>query len=180
MNPSSLQADKPFPINSFPIMISGCLLGLHCRYDGEECGFLGVIDFASSANIIPFCPEQLGGLHTPRPPINIVGGAGQDVIPGKARVIDNTGQDVTDAFIKGAEEALILARLTGVKIVLLKDKSPSCGIWTPHCDKGTDSGMGITAALLHFSGINIVGVNPEDSFPPTYFLALLKEINGIP
>jgi len=161
-------------------MISGCLLGLHCRYDGGECGFSGIIDFASFANIIPFCPEQSGGLPTPRPPANIVGGAGQDVISGKARVINNTGKDVTDAFRKGAEEALSLARLTGAKIALLKDKSPSCGIWTPHCDKDTDSGMGVTAALLDFSGIKIVEVNPEDNFPPIYFLGLLRKIYRTP
>lgn len=171
-NQSSLQAEKLATFNSFPIMISGCLLGIHCRYDGGTCGSSGITRFVSSANVIPFCPEQLGGLSTPRPPANIMGGDGRDVISNRARVINDEGEDVTEAFIMGAEESLRLARLTGVRIALLKDKSPSCGLRTPYCDKETDSRMGVTAALFDLSGIRIIEVNPEEDFTLPHFSGL--------
>ena len=157
-------------------MISSCLLGLHCRYDGGECGSADIIRFASSANIIPFCPEQLGGLPTPRPPANIVGGDGRNVLSGEARVVSNAGEDVTPAFRRGAEESLRLARLTGARIALLKDASPSCGPRTPYCEKSDGSGMGVTAYLLNVSGIKIVDAHTEDRFPTPDFLDLFKGV----
>ena len=175
---SNLQADKPAPLTRFPIMISSCLLGIHCRYDGGKCDSYGIINFVPSANTIPFCPEQLGGLPTPRPPANIVGGDGRDVLSGRARVINSLEEDVTDAFKKGAEESLKLARLTGAGIALLKDKSPSCGLCTPYCEKSTGPGIGVTAALLDSSGIKIMDISPENNFPQRDFLGLLKKIGN--
>ena len=157
-------------------MISGCLLGIRCRYDGGECGSSNIIHFASSANVIPFCPEQLGGLSTPRPPVSIRGGDGRDVLSGKATVINALGEDVTDAFKKGAEESRRLARLAGAKIAILKYKSPSCGIRTPYCEKSTDLGIGVTAALFDLSGIKLIEVGPKDRFPTPKITKLFEEL----
>ena len=176
--PSNLQVKESIPYKSFPILISGCLVGICCRYDGGESSSPEVIDITSSASIIPFCPEQLGGLPTPRPPANIVGGDGKDVLSGKARVINSMEEDVTEAYRKGAEESLRLARLTGAGIALLKDRSPSCGIITPYCDKSGESGMGVTAALLSASGIQLLEINKVDEFPASEFNRLLERVYG--
>lgn len=174
---SNSKADQSIPLKYIPIMVSGCLLGICCRYDGGLSPSHSIIHFASSANIIPFCPEQLGGLPTPRHPARIVGGDGRDVLSGKATVINNMGEDVTDAYKKGAEEALSVARLVRSRIALLREKSPSCGLTTPYCEKSTNSGMGVTAALFRRSGIKTFDINPKEDFPPPNFLELLREMS---
>lgn len=174
---SDSKADQTIPFKEIPIMVSGCLLGICCRYDGTQSASQGIIHFASSANIIPICPEQLGGLPTPRHPAKIVGGDGQDVLSGKAAVINSMGEDVTEAYKKGAEEALKVARLVRSSIALLREKSPSCGLTTPYCGKSTDSGMGVTAALFHRSGIKMFDINPNEDFPSPNFLELFREIS---
>ena len=155
-------------------MVSGCLLGIGCRYDGGTCASPGLIRFASSANLIPICPEQLGGLSTPRPSASITGGDGEDVLSGCARVVNEEGENVTDAYKRGAEESLRLARLTGAGIALLKESSPSCGLSTPYCEGKTGLGRGVTAALLHSSGIRVFGVLPEEDFPSLDLLELIR------
>ena len=160
--------DNDIPLN-IPVMISGCLLGICCRYDGGDSGCSDIIKYSPLLNIIPFCPEQLGGLSTPRAPAEIVGGAGNDVFSGNARVLNESGYDVTDAFIKGARETLNLARITGARIALVKDRSPSCGIDTPYCESGTGSGPGVTAALLKSSGIEVLELAGDSVFPSPEF-----------
>jgi uncharacterized protein YbbK (DUF523 family) len=145
-----------------PVLISGCLLGVECRYDGGHSRVEEIIEKAQEMQFIPICPEQLGGLPTPRAPSNIVKGDGKGVLAGHARVINTLGEDVTEAFIKGAQESLKLARLTGAKKVILKNKSPSCGLNTPYCETDTGYGLGITAALLLSAGIEITEINPEE------------------
>jgi uncharacterized protein YbbK (DUF523 family) len=110
-------------------------------------------------HIIPICPEQLGGLPTPRPPSTIVNGDGEEVLRGRARVINDRGEDVTGAFLKGARESLALAKLTGAQKAFLKGKSPSCGLRTPYCETATGYGIGVTAALLLCNGIEVVEMN---------------------
>jgi uncharacterized protein YbbK (DUF523 family) len=163
---------------NYPVLISGCLLGIPCRYDGRGSGCSGIIRIASSINFIPFCPEQLGGLPTPRPPANIVGGDGRDVLSGDAKVINSHGEDVTDAFSRGANESLKLARLMGAEIALLKDKSPSCGLFTPYCDMLNERGIGVTAALFNSSGIRTLEIGRSDDFPSQQFIALIEELYG--
>ena len=175
---SNLRVKESIFLKNFPILVSGCLLGIRCRYDGGESGCSGIMDLASLANIIPFCPEQLGGLSTPRPPSNIVGGDGREVLSGKARVINSRGEDVTEAFIKGAEESMRFARLAGAGISILKDKSPSCGLFSPYCDRSSGSGMGVTAALFESSGIRMMEIDKGDNFPEPGFIALLEEVYG--
>ena len=145
-----------------PILISSCLLGIECRYDGGHSRAEDIIQKAQEIQFIPICPEQLGGLSTPRAPSYIVKGDGKGVLSGNARVINSLGKDVTEAFIKGAQESLQLAQLTGATKAIVKDKSPSCGLNTPYCDTDTGYGLGVTAALLLNAGITIIEINPND------------------
>lgn len=108
-----------------PVLVSSCLLGINCRYDGRHALCPGLADFVGRHPFIPFCPEQLGGLPTPRPPALIRGGDGENLLEGAARVVDIEGNDVSDAFERGAQQALRLARLGGVRLAIMKDRSPS-------------------------------------------------------
>lgn len=145
-----------------PVLISSCLLGIACRYDGGHSRAAALIEIAQKMQFIPICPEQLGGLSTPRAPSYIVEGDGKGVLSGHARVINSLGRDVTEVFMKGAKESLKLARLAGAKKAILKNKSPSCGLNTPYCSTDTGYGLGVTAALFLNSGIEIIEVNPDE------------------
>ena len=160
-------------------MISACLLGIPCRYDGRHSSCPHLINFLGSIHFIPFCPEQMGGLPTPRSPADIKGGDGCDILSGKARLINTDGDDVTKAFIKGAEAALNVARLAGSSIAVMKDKSPSCGLRTPYCEKTSGFGMGVAAALFESSGIRIFELGSQDVFPTREFLELLTDKGSI-
>ncbi len=144
------------------MLISSCLLGIGCRYDGSHSRVEEIVKKAQDLQFIPICPEQLGGLPTPRAPSKIVKGDGKGVIAGHAQVINSLGEDVTGAFIKGARETLKLAKIIGAKKAILKHKSPSCGLNTPYCETDTGYGLGVTAALLLSAGIEIVEINPEE------------------
>lgn len=139
------------------ILVSACLLGINCKYNGNNNLNSKVIQLGS--NIVPFCPEQLGGLETPRPPAEITGGDGNDVLQGKAKVITDTGKDVTANFITGAEMSAKLAEITKAKFAVLKANSPSCGVSCIY--DGTFShtkhyGDGVTSALLKQKGIKVI------------------------
>ena len=143
------------------VLISSCLLGIGCRYDGSHSGVEEIIKRAQEMGLVPICPEQLGGLPTPRAPSSIVKGDGTGVLAGRAQVMNSLGEDVTGAFMKGARETLKLARITGAKKAILKDKSPSCGLNTPYCETDTGYGLGVTAALLLSAGIEIIEIDSE-------------------
>ena len=131
------------------ILVSACLLGLPCRYDGKAKQYPAVLRLAEKHTLIPVCPEQLGGLQTPRVPSERQG----------ERVMNKEGADNTTAFLRGAQCALDIARLTKCEIAVLRAKSPSCG-----CGKiydGTFSGTltdgnGVTAELLQKNGIQVL------------------------
>jgi len=111
---------------------------------------------------VPVCPEQLGGLPTPRVPQEINGGSGDDVLSGRCRVLNKDGVDVTDALKRGADETLRIATAMGVTTFVGRSRSPSCGVGSVY--DGSFSGRivpgdGITAALLRRNGIQII---PED------------------
>ena len=99
------------------ILVSACLLGLDCRYDGKNCYNAKIEELRKHAVLIPVCPEQMGGLSTPRVPAEIKGD----------RLINREGADVTSNYQKGAEMALKIAQINDCRIALLKQKSPSCG-----------------------------------------------------
>jgi uncharacterized protein YbbK (DUF523 family) len=108
--------------------------------------------------IVPACPEQIGGLPTPRSQSEIIGGNGFDVLKRKAKVIDSEGEDVTAQFVKGAMEVLRILRLNNIKTVFLKEGSPSCGV-ARFGRKENQNGPGVTTALLLQKGIRVLGVD---------------------
>ena len=113
---------------------------------------------------IPICPEVLGGLSIPREPAEIVGGEGEDVLDGHAKVITNNGIDVTEQFIKGANETLKIALDLNATMVILKERSPSCGssmIYSGEFNGNKKRGTGVTAALLKRNGIQVLS---EENF----------------
>lgn len=139
-------------------LVSACLLGLATRYDGGHNGSAALRKFCRRYRVIPVCPEQLGGLSTPRRPAEIRGGDGLDVLRGKAAVVDDAGADVTAQFLRGARAALRLAQLYRVEGAILKSGSPSCG--SGKIRDGSFSGRcragdGVTAALLKEHGIPV-------------------------
>jgi uncharacterized protein YbbK (DUF523 family) len=133
--------------------VSACLLGISCRYDGSGHPHPDVLSEAERRCWVPFCPEQLGGLPTPRPPAQIVGGGGEEVLSGVARVINEEGCDVTPSFLRGAQETLILCQRLGVREVWLKSRSPSCGVGLIYRGPRLVEGDGVTAALLRQNGV---------------------------
>ena len=131
------------------ILVSACLLGLCCRYDGQSKRDDRVLRLAEKHELIPVCPEQLGGLPTPRPPAEIRDG----------RVINRLGQDVTAQYEKGAAETLRLYDLLHCDCALLKARSPSCG--SEQVYDGTFSGalipgQGIAAKMLSQNHITVL------------------------
>ncbi len=129
------------------ILVSACLLGTPCRYDGKSQPCQTVIELARECELVPVCPEQLGGLPTPRTP--------SEVQP-DGRVLDAAGNDNTRAFQTGARKALEIAREHGCDRAILKENSPSCGVHRIYDGSFSGTlapGMGKTAALLSQSGI---------------------------
>ncbi|MEM2412514.1 MAG: DUF523 domain-containing protein [Candidatus Bathyarchaeia archaeon] len=130
-------------------LCSACLLGVKCRYDGKSALNKKVVTLLKSEILIPVCPEQLGGLPTPREPAEIVG----------KRVITRSGVDVTENFVRGARETLRIAKMFNIGEAILKQGSPSCGygrIYDGTFSGKTKEGEGITAALLRKHGIKII------------------------
>jgi len=146
------------PPGDRPVLVSACLLGLKTRWDGEGRLVAGLAQQARGRLVVPVCPEQLGGLPTPRPPCEIEAGDGRDVLCGKARVIAQDGRDVTDNFLRGARQALRLAELVGASRAILKDGSPACGVGRIKRAGSDVPGIGVTAALLEQKGIELEGI----------------------
>ena len=155
-------------------MVSACLLGVKCRYDGRDSARREILELAGCLFLIPFCPEQLGGLPTPRPASNILGGDGCDIVAGRGRIVNEEGLEVTDAFLRGAEESIRLAELYGAAVSIMKDKSPSCGFTTPYCEAVSGRGMGVTACLFRSRGIRMVEVGKRRPFPGKQILEAIK------
>lgn len=138
------------------LIVSACLVGIKCKYDSTSAKDKEVTTLVSEGRAIPLCPEQLGGLPTPRPRSKIIGGEGKDVIIGKAKVNYENGKDVTQNFIKGAQETLKIAKLIGAKQAILKSKSPSCGCGKIYNEKDKlIEGDGVCASLLKQNGITV-------------------------
>ncbi|MEE0402786.1 DUF523 domain-containing protein [Megasphaera elsdenii] len=134
------------------ILISACLLGQYCRYDGQTKVYPQVQAFLrrDDIHLIPVCPEQCGGLATPRPAAERQG----------KRVITANGSDVTAQYQRGAEAALYWARLFHCTKAILKEKSPSCGhgqIYDGTFSRTLTTGDGVTAELLRAEGLEIIG-----------------------
>ena len=143
------------------LLISACLMGAPVRYYGKgkplDAGAMS--ELSAHCRLVPLCPEVAGGFQVPRPPAEIENGLdGDDVLGGRARVLELGGRDVTALFVAGAEKALSLARAEDCRYALLIDGSPSCGSVMIH--DGTfagrkHAGNGVTAALLARHGIEV-------------------------
>lgn len=146
-------------MSNSPIIISACLLGIKCRFDGASALDDKLAEELSTKHtaFIPVCPEQLGGLPTPRPRAGITTGTGADVLNGQSPVIDSRDADVTENFIEGAKETLKIARLMGAKKAILKEGSPSCGLKFIKRAGEERPGPGVTAALLIKENIKVEG-----------------------
>lgn len=141
------------------ILISACLLGRPVRYDGKGKLLADPLieRWKAQGRLVGYCPEQAGGLPTPRPAAEIEGGMnGEDVLAGRARVMEVTGGDVTEAFVEGGKKAVAFAREQGCEAALLIDGSPSCGsgfIYDGSFSGTRHPGFGVTAALMRRAGI---------------------------
>ncbi len=137
------------------ILVSACLLGERCRYDGMSKPESDIIALEGRHELIPVCPEVLGGLQTPRAPAEICG----------SRVINSEGKDVTAQYSLGAQKALEIALENGCTLAILKEKSPSCGkgrVYDGSFSRSLKVGDGITAALLISNGITVIGESEKD------------------
>jgi uncharacterized protein YbbK (DUF523 family) len=143
------------------ILVSACLMGHAVRYDGQSkpLAHPAITRWIEEGRLVTICPEMSAGMSVPRPPAEIEGAAtGEDVLSGRARVVEVSGGDVTGEFKRAAENALALAIETGCRYALLIDGSPSCGSGFVY--DGTFSGLklaanGVTAALLKQAGIAV-------------------------
>ena len=144
------------------IIVSACLLGENCKYSGGNNKSENVIKYLEDKEYILVCPEQLGGLSTPRNPSEIItygNKDGNDVLNGCTKVLSNKGIDVTKNFIQGAEETLKIAKEHNAKTAILKAGSPSCGykkIYDGTFLGNKIQGMGVTAAILNKENIALL------------------------
>lgn len=136
-------------------LVSACLVGINCKYNGNNNYNEKAFELVKAGKAIPVCPEQIGGLPTPRISSEIV------IIDGKRKVINKEGKDVTEYFEKGANEVLKLCKQLNVDKVFLQPRSPSCGvdkIYSGHFDGVLVDGNGITAQLLKDNGIEVESI----------------------
>jgi uncharacterized protein YbbK (DUF523 family) len=140
-----------------PVLVSACLLGRECRYDGSQNRDQALERELASEGLeaVPFCPEEHGGLGTPRSPAWIRSRGAEAVLNGEDRVVTDAGADVTAAFLEGAKGALEACRLRGIGLAFLKERSPSCGVCRTHVGGSLVDGPGVTAALLASEGIEV-------------------------
>ena len=144
------------------IIVSACLLGENCKYSGGNNKSENVIKYLEGKEYILVCPEQLGGLSTPRNPSEIItygNKDGNDVLSGCTKVLSNKGIDVTKNVIQGAEETLKIAKEHNAKTAILKAGSPSCGykkIYDGTFLGNKIQGMGVTAAILNKENIALL------------------------
>ncbi|MBK8177753.1 MAG: DUF523 domain-containing protein [Planctomycetes bacterium] len=141
------------------VLVSACLLGRPCRYDGRENRdrVLEAELAERGETAVPFCPEEHGGLGTPRPPAWLEKSGADAVLDGAERVLTGEGRDVTAEFLRGARGALELCLLQGIQRAYLKERSPSCGVCQTHAAGRLVDGPGLTARLLQRAGIDCRG-----------------------
>ena len=133
------------------VAVSRCLIGEKCRYDGKYSK-----DLKEFSSCLSICPEVLGGLSVPRIPCQIDNGTGGDVLSGKARIIGSDGNDYTKQFMAGANKALEMCLNHSIETVILKEKSPSCGVNKIYNNGELRDGCGLTCALLKQHGIKVI------------------------
>ncbi|MEK4039166.1 MULTISPECIES: DUF523 domain-containing protein [Paenibacillus] len=150
------------------ILVSSCLAGMKVRYNGTDCLDEKIQKLLNDNQAIAVCPELLGGFSTPREPAEIVGGDGEAVLAGTAKVVDRSGIDVTELYLKGAYITLEKAQEVSATMVVLKENSPSCGstmIYNGEFKGKKIAGNGVTAALLRKNGIEVTSEENWLSLP---------------
>ncbi|RJG12537.1 DUF523 domain-containing protein [Pseudomonas cavernicola] len=158
------------------VLVSRCLLGHRVRYDGGAHGPFELLAlWQAEGRVVALCPEVAGGLPTPRPPAEIPGGQGALVLDGQRAVLTIDGEDVSAAFLAGAQQALELVQAQGIRLAVLKARSPSCGNRENY--DGSFSGMkvageGVTAALLRRAGVQVFN---EEELPAAAAALLVLE-----
>jgi len=150
-----MHRQSPFGRLESPVLVSACLLGIRCRYDGSSKTRRSILEIQDII-MIPVCPEQLGGLPTPRPNAYFVGGDGAAVVRGRAFLRDIHDQDVTHAFLFGARQVCKVARILRARYAILKEKSPSCGTHTVWIEGNLQRGYGVTSAMLIDLGLSLM------------------------
>ncbi len=163
------------------VLVSSCLLGCPVRYNGahKRSGNEVLQRWLAEGRVVSVCPEVAGGLSVPRPPAEVIAGAGgAAVLAGRARVVDPQANDVSAEFIAGAGHALQQAQAKGIHIAVLKEGSPSCG--SGYIYDGTFSGTkvherGVTAALLESAGVRVFS---EEQFAEANEFLLRLETHG--
>lgn len=141
------------------ILVSSCLAGLKVRYNGSDSLDNRIQRLLLEGKAITVCPELLGGFLTPREPAEIVGGDGEDVLNGKAIVVEKSGRDVTDLYVNGAYFTLKTAQELSATAIILKEYSPSCGsslIYNGEFKDNKIPGVGVTTALLRRNGLKVI------------------------
>ncbi len=139
-------------------IISACLCGINCKYSGKNNFNEKAAQLFNKGLALPICPEVFGGLSTPRASAEIVNGDGMDVLKGIAKVISKDGIDCTEAFIKGAEKTVEIAKKLNIQKAILKANSPSCGygqIYDGSFSGQKRKGNGVTAQLLLRNDIEV-------------------------
>lgn len=157
------------------ILVGACLLGHKVRYDGSDAAGGGGLSekWRAEGRLVPFCPEVAGGFPVPRPPAEISGGEGSDVLSGGARVIERGGGDVTRYFRAGAGLALQVVRRQNIKVAVLKEGSPSCGsarIYDGSFSGRSKPGREVTTTLLQ--GANVRVFSEEETAAALYLEVL--------
>ncbi|MEA5002596.1 MAG: DUF523 domain-containing protein [Christensenella sp.] len=143
------------------IVVSACLADIACRYDGQPKTNAEALRLVREKKAIALCPELMAGFPAPRPPAEIRGGDGFDVLDGGAKVYNKNGEDITDGFLRGAQKLLNFILENGITEVWLKDKSPSCGVTEIYDGSFAGNvvcGCGVTCALLKRNGIKVVEI----------------------
>ncbi|KML31361.1 DUF523 domain-containing protein [Priestia aryabhattai] len=151
------------------IAVSSCLAGIQCRYNGSHSLVEKIKELVEQDKVLLICPELLGGFLTPRESTEIVGGTGEDVLDGNAKVIEKSGNDVTKLYIEGAYKALNTIQEADVRYVVLKESSPSCGstmIYNGEFSNTKIAGEGVTTALFKRAGMQVIS---EKQFLDTNF-----------
>jgi uncharacterized protein YbbK (DUF523 family) len=144
-----------------PIIVSACLVGKRCRYNGEDRAHAGVLRFLRGKNYLAVCPEKLAGWGVPRPPVEFHGGGAMKVAAGKAGIVDDRGRDRTASLLRGVNRALGRAVSSRAREAILKEKSPSCGVAKVYRNGKLARGEGMFTYWLRRRGIK---VRSEDSF----------------
>lgn len=150
------------------LLVSACLLGDPVRYDGKSKALdnQGLATLIRQERVIGFCPEVSGGLAIPREVAEIQGGDGDAVIEDLARVKTRTGMDVTQAFLRGARQALALCQQHRIRVAILTESSPSCGsaqIYDGSFSRSSIPGVGVTTALLRQHGVKVFSQHQVDA-----------------